>query len=72
MKAMVGIAAQLDRHAVFDRHVHAARVGAIERADVFDDSQRRVDFNGCHGESFPICGRRVFEIDPGNNHYKRR
>ena len=38
-EAMVGIAPQLDRHAVLDRHAHAARVGAIERADVLDDGQ---------------------------------
>ena len=36
-EAMIGVPAQLDRHAVLDRHDHAARVGAVERADAFDD-----------------------------------
>ena len=40
-EAMVGVTAQVDRHAVLDRHEHAARVGAIERADVLDDGQPR-------------------------------
>ena len=56
MNAMVGIAPQLDRHAVLDRHEHAARVGAIERADVLDDGQCGVAFNGRHGEFLPGCG----------------
>ena len=38
-EGVIGVAPQLDRHAVADRHEHAARVGAIERADVLDHGQ---------------------------------
>ena len=35
-EGMIGVAPQLDRDAVLDRDEHAARVGAVERADVLD------------------------------------
>ena len=53
-EAMIGVAAQLDRHAVLDRHQHAARVGAVERADVLDHGQCGIAFRCRHGDSLPL------------------
>ena len=53
---MIGVAAKLDRHAVLDRHQHAARVGAVERADAFDHGQPGFAYSCRHGEVLPTDG----------------
>ena len=50
-EAMIGVAAKVDRHAVLDGHEHAARVGAVERADGFDDGQGGILYRCRHGDS---------------------
>ena len=54
---MIGIAPQLDRHAILDRHQHAARVGAIERADVLDDGQRGISRSRRHESALHSDGK---------------
>jgi hypothetical protein len=51
---MFGIAPQLDRHPVSNRDQHAARVGAIERADVLDHRQGGLGVDGRHFGFFSL------------------
>ena len=56
-EGMIGVAPQLDRDAVLDRDQHAARIGAVERADVLDHGRCGVVFDGRHD----VCILRLVE-----------
>ena len=55
-EAMIGVAPKLDRHAILDCHQHAAGIGAVERADAFDQGQRGIAYRCRHGDSLPSDG----------------
>ena len=57
VKRMIGIAPQLDRHAILNRHPHAARVGTIERADVLDHGQCGISRSRRHESALHSDGK---------------